>query len=251
MPSSSSTARSHSPTDWHAQELLLMREVMRLIGRSLAPGLVLREMLHLMSELLGLNRGRIVLADPVAARADAVVRTASIVHAYGLTREEVARGRYAWGEGITGRVLASGLPAIVQDIDDEPLFLARAVARDQLPPETVAFIALPIEINAVPVGVLACHRLRSRQQFVAVLPEFVARVVQQHPDQLEQAHSTTSSFSCRFGCTAYVVVLRCPNRSAGLSPLQPLPKVKPQPPRSPKVSLAYSRCALGITKRSS
>ena len=44
-------------TDWRAQELLLMREVMRLLGKSLAPGLVLREMLHLMSELLGLNRG--------------------------------------------------------------------------------------------------------------------------------------------------------------------------------------------------
>ena len=53
-----------SPSEWHTQELLLMREVMRGIGRSLAPALVLREMLHLMSELLGLNRGRIVLADP-------------------------------------------------------------------------------------------------------------------------------------------------------------------------------------------
>ncbi len=41
-----------------------MREVMRLIGKSLAPGVVLREMLHLMSELLGLNRGRVVLTDP-------------------------------------------------------------------------------------------------------------------------------------------------------------------------------------------
>ena len=49
--------------DWRAQELLLMREVMKLVGRSLAPGLVFREMLHLMSELLGLNRGRMVLAD--------------------------------------------------------------------------------------------------------------------------------------------------------------------------------------------
>ena len=123
-------AAPDSPEDWRQRELLLMHQIVRLVGRSLAPEVVLREMLHLMSELLGLNRGRIVLADPVAARADAVVRTASIVHAYGLTREEVARGRYAWGEGITGRVLASGLPAIVQDIDDEPLFLARAVARD-------------------------------------------------------------------------------------------------------------------------
>jgi Nif-specific regulatory protein len=156
---------AHLPVDsgdWRSQELLLMREIMQLVGRSLAPGLVLREMLHLMSELLGLNRGRIVLADPQADPKAA--RTASIQHAYGLTRAEMARARYAWGEGITGRVLASGLPAIVQDIDAEPLFLFRAVARAQLPPETVAFIALPIEINSVPIGVLACHRIRSRQR---------------------------------------------------------------------------------------
>ena len=63
LPNPASAAHSHSPTDWHAQELLLMREVMRLISRGLAPGLVLREMLHLMTELLGLNRGRIVLVD--------------------------------------------------------------------------------------------------------------------------------------------------------------------------------------------
>ena len=141
-----------------------MREVMRLIGRSLAPGLVLREMLHLMSELLGLNRGRIVLVDEAPTAPAGAPRAASIQHAYGLTQAEVQRGRYAWGEGITGRVLATGQPAIVQDIDAEPLFLSRAVARSQLPPETVAFIALPIEVNNAPIGVLACHRIRSRQR---------------------------------------------------------------------------------------
>ena len=54
-----------SPTDahWRAQELLLMREVMKWVGRSLSSGEVLREMLHLMSELLGLNRVWIVLRD--------------------------------------------------------------------------------------------------------------------------------------------------------------------------------------------
>jgi Nif-specific regulatory protein len=148
-------------TDWHAQELLLMREVMKLVGRSLAPAFVLREMLHLMSELLGLNRGRMVLADePVAGQE----RTASVRHAYGLTAEETARGVFRWGEGITGRVLASGLPAIVQDVDAEPLFLFRTVARADLPPQTVAFIALPIELNGVTIGVLGCHRIRSRQR---------------------------------------------------------------------------------------
>ena len=162
-PTPSARDSQGAPTDWHAQELLLMREVMRLIGRSLAPGLVLREMLHLMSELLGLNRGRIVLVDGAPTEAGAP-RTASIQHAYGLTHAEVAHGRYVWGEGITGRVLATGQPAIVQDIDAEPLFLARAVERAHLPPETVAFIALPIEVNNAPIGVLACHRIRSRQR---------------------------------------------------------------------------------------
>jgi Nif-specific regulatory protein len=121
-------------------------------------------MLHLMSELLGLNRGRIVLADTADAAGSGPQRHASIYLAYGLTRAEIARGTYLRGEGITGRVLATGQAAIVQDIDAEPLFLFRAVARAQLPPQTVAYLALPIAINNVPVGVLACHRIRSRQR---------------------------------------------------------------------------------------
>ncbi len=149
---------------WRAQELLLMREVMRLIGKSLAPGVVMREMLHLMSELLGLNRGRVVLAEADQPMHGSDAAPARIHFAYGLTKEEMARGVYGWGEGITGRVLATGQPILVQDIDAEAQFLARSVARAQLPQETVAFLALPIEVNHQTVGVLACHRIRSRKR---------------------------------------------------------------------------------------
>ena len=175
MNRSSPTPESGAPTealDWRAQELLLLSEVMRSVGRSLAPERVLREMLHLMSELLGLNRGRVVLADD---HQDLVAHWpggdsppgSHIAHAYGLTREEVSRGRYGPGEGVTGRVLGTGQPAIVQDVDAEPAFLFRAVPRQRLPPETVAFIALPIEVNRRPIGVLACHRIRSRHRQLA------------------------------------------------------------------------------------
>ncbi len=158
--------------DWRTQELLLLSEVMRSVGRSLAPEVVLREMLHLMSELLGLNRGRVVLADDHAQVSGAWPRSerapgSHIAQAYGLTGEEVARGRYGPGEGVTGRVLGTGQPAIVQDVDAEPAFLFRAVPRHRLPPETVAFIALPIEVNRRPIGVLACHRIRSRTRQLA------------------------------------------------------------------------------------
>jgi Nif-specific regulatory protein len=38
---------------------------------------------------------------------------------------------------------------------------------ERLPPETVAFIALPIEVERGTIGVLACHRIRSRQRQLA------------------------------------------------------------------------------------
>ena len=165
-----SDSSSNEAVDWHAQELLLLSQVMGSMGRSLATDGVLREMLHLMSELLGLNRGRIVLADdfgdPASTRSPRAP-SSTVRYAYGLTREEIARGRYGPGEGVTGRVLGTGQPAIVQDVDAEPAFLFRAVPRSRLPPETVAFIALPIEVNRRTIGVLACHRIRSRHRQLA------------------------------------------------------------------------------------
>ncbi len=158
--------------DWRAQEMLLLAQVMRQVGRGVDSRPVLREMLHLMSELLGLNRGRIVLAEAApgadaAAAAQGQPPAGRIQHAYGLTAAEIARGVYAPGEGVTGRVLATGQPAVVQDVDAEPAFLFRCVPRHRLPPETVAFIALPIELEGRTLGVLACHRIRSRSRLLA------------------------------------------------------------------------------------
>ena len=139
------------------QEQLLLRECIRLLSRGLDSDQALRGMLHLLSELLGLNRGRVVLPDQETGEL-------TIRIAYGLTRSEIARGRYAMGEGITGRVMRTGETLIVQDIDDEPHYLARAVKRATLPDETVSFIALPIMVDRAIKGVLGIHRLRSRQR---------------------------------------------------------------------------------------
>lgn len=147
-------------TSWAEQELLVLREAARQLGSSLDPDAVIRETLHLLSEFLGLDRGRVLLYDP--ARGDLAIR-----HAYGLTQPEIARGRFAVGEGITGRVFAAREAAIVQDIDAEPEFLCRTVDRIRLPRETVAFIALPIENGDGIIGVLGVHRLRCRDRAFA------------------------------------------------------------------------------------
>jgi len=156
-----STGEAHTTSAfWRTQEMFLIQEVMRLIGKGLEMDEVVREMLHLLSEMLGLNRGRVVLKDPDGP-------DYQIAHAYGLTREEMARGRYQWGEGITGRVIKDGHLVIVQDIDKEPLFLARAVPRARLPEGVVAFIVLPIRVDHRTVGALACHRIRHRERALA------------------------------------------------------------------------------------
>tara|TARA_R110002049_G_scaffold262686_2_gene438763 strand:+ start:891 stop:2504 length:1614 start_codon:yes stop_codon:yes gene_type:complete len=149
-----------APAFWREQEMLLLQQVIGLIGKSLSPDVVLREMLHLLSELLGLNRGRIVLRDEGED-------TCRIRYAYGLTGEEMARGRYRLDEGVTGSVLAREHLVIVQDIDREDLFLGRAVPRDRLPPGPVSFIALPVRNERDTVGVLACHRIRTRNRSIA------------------------------------------------------------------------------------
>jgi Nif-specific regulatory protein len=141
-------------------ELLVIREIAKLMGRSLDESLVMREILHLLSEFLGLNRGRIVVADGDTGEY-------CIKYAYGLTQQEIRRGRYKQGEGVTGRVMHSGETVIVQDIDSDPRYLTRAVERKALPRETVSFIALPIQQEGRIVGVLGVHRLRSRKRALA------------------------------------------------------------------------------------
>jgi Nif-specific regulatory protein len=138
-------------------ELLVVQEAAKLITRSTDPEPAVQGILRLLSQLLGLNRGRVLLPDNETGSLE-------IRYAYGLTDGERARGRYMIGEGISGRVYQSGQVALIQNIDDEPTYLARAVDRTTLPDEAVAFIAVPIVIEEYPVGVLAVHRLRQRER---------------------------------------------------------------------------------------
>ncbi|WP_019024562.1 MULTISPECIES: sigma-54-dependent Fis family transcriptional regulator [unclassified Thioalkalivibrio] len=139
------------------QEITLLLEVAKLMGRSGDPDAAIYRILGMMSQLLGLNRGRVLLPDPDTGKL-------RIRHAYGLTDAERERGRYSLGEGVTGRVMKTGQIALIQDIDNEPEYLARAIDRATLPQETVAYIAVPIVQDEHAIGVLGVHRLRRRSR---------------------------------------------------------------------------------------
>lgn len=138
-------------------ELLIVQDAARRLTRSTDPETAIHGILRLLSQLLGLNRGRVVLPE---ARSGLL----KIRYSYGLTPDERKRGCYRIGEGITGRVFQTGQVALIQDIDDEPSYLCRAVRRSVLPNGVVAFMAVPIVLDETPIGVLGVHRLRMRER---------------------------------------------------------------------------------------
>lgn len=165
---------------WRTQEMLVLQQVTSLASKQLDTKIVFREILHLMSELLGLNRGRIILLEDNQ-------KFGSIKYSYGLTKQEVERGRYAIGEGITGSVLQTGQTIIVQNIDEDQNFLGRTVKREHLPQEIVSFYAIPIQVNYITVGVLACHRIRMRRRMISddlailkILTTIISQILHMH-----------------------------------------------------------------------
>ena len=75
--------------------------------------------------------------------------------AYGLSKSEMERGRYKIGEGITGRVVASGKPVIVPRISSEPLFLDRTRALTTSEKLQTSFMCVPIMLRRTVVGTLS------------------------------------------------------------------------------------------------
>lgn len=138
-------------------ELLVVSQAAQLITRSTNAKPAIDGILRLLSELLGLNRGRVVLPNTDSGEL-------SIVYSYGLTEDEKEKGHYSIGEGVTGRVYQTGQLALTQNIDDDPIYLTRAVERTTLPDEAVSFLAVPIIIDENPIGVLATHRLLNRHR---------------------------------------------------------------------------------------
>ncbi|MCX7856531.1 MAG: nif-specific transcriptional activator NifA [Deltaproteobacteria bacterium] len=106
--------------------------------------------LKALSEHLDMKRGTVTLLDNKTGELRIAV-------AYGLTKEQIARGKYKIGEGIVGRVVESGSPIIVPDIGKEPLFLNRTGARIQK--DNVSFLCVPIKIKNETLGVLSVDRI--------------------------------------------------------------------------------------------
>ncbi len=121
------------------------------VSKALGSVLDLREMFEEIGEILAkrcdMRRSFLVLLNPETEQL-------SIELAHGMTEEEMSRGRYQIGEGLTGGVVETGSPISIPDIRTEPRFLGKTgILTDT--DEQMGFLAVPILLESKPVGVLA------------------------------------------------------------------------------------------------
>ncbi|MEX0775204.1 MAG: sigma 54-interacting transcriptional regulator [Phycisphaeraceae bacterium] len=124
----------------------------------------------LLGERLRFQRAALVLWDEA-------IDQARIIAAVGMSREEMQRGRYALGEGVTGRVMKTGKPEILVDVSKSPDFLNRTGSRVLSKasvgsggevgagstavadaPEVTSFICVPIKDAERIVGAISVDR---------------------------------------------------------------------------------------------
>lgn len=97
----------------------------------------LEKIVNSLAEHKQMDNGTVTIINPSTGELEIEV-------AHGITAEAKRRGRYKLGEGITGKVVATGEPIIVPQIGEEPLFLNRTRTRGDERKKRSSFLCVPI-----------------------------------------------------------------------------------------------------------
>jgi len=161
-------------------ELGAIYEISKILSSSLDLQVTLREVLGVLSAHLKMRRGTVSLVQE-----DGHLR---VVGASGLSTDEIERGQYQSGEGVTGRIMKTGSPIVVPDVAKEPLFLNRTKARRLADGQVVAFVGAPIKVGRKVIGVITIDRemnsapvnFESDVRLLAMVANLIGQTVRLH-----------------------------------------------------------------------
>lgn len=161
-------------------EITTLLEIAKTMNSSLDLEEVMTRILDILHKKMAMDRGTLCLLDPDTSEI-------SIEAARGLSEQEIERGRYKLGEGITGRVVAAGEPILVKNVGEEPLFLNRTRARGDIKRANVSFLCVPIKLDGKTIGALSVDRLFQQEisfeedlRLLTIISSMVAQAVRIH-----------------------------------------------------------------------
>src|SRR5690349_5925593 len=133
------------------QELSILMEIGQILSASLDLRASFGQVMQIISDKLSMRRGALILLDESTGR----LRTEAAI---GMTTEEMDRGKYAIGEGITGNVVATGKGRVIHDVREVPDFLNRTGRLSPDASEPISFICVPIKIEGRVAGALSVDK---------------------------------------------------------------------------------------------
>ncbi|WCL51407.1 sigma-54-dependent Fis family transcriptional regulator [Leptospira sp. GIMC2001] len=154
-------------------------EIAKVVTSSLDVTEVFTSIMSLLEKSLKLEKGSIILYNKEESRL-------KIVAAAGLTPDEIERGSYQVGEGITGKVFESGEPVIIESVASEPNFLNRVgyLSHFKNNLEDLALIMAPINSDQSQIGVISVfllnHKhidLKSYLDFLLVVTSIISQTI--------------------------------------------------------------------------
>ena len=140
----------------------------------------LGRIVEILSEEKQMDNGTVTIINPLTGELEIEV-------AHGISAEARKRGRYRLGEGITGKVVATGEPILVPQIGEEPLFLNRTRTRGDKRKKESSFLCVPIKAGNRCIGALSVDRIyrdnlgmHSEQdlRFLTVVSGLISQTVQ-------------------------------------------------------------------------
>lgn len=134
------------------QELSVLLEISSAINSSLDLEQVMQKVMDILRHKMGMERGTLTILDTKT-------NEIFIEVAHGLGKDQIQRGRYRLGEGVTGRVVAAGEPIIIPNVGKEPLFLNKTKARGDMEKANISFICVPIKLDNKTIGAFSVDRL--------------------------------------------------------------------------------------------
>jgi Nif-specific regulatory protein len=159
------------------QDLTCLYDITRELASSGDISECLEKSMEILSSSKDMENGTVSIVNPVTGKLEIEV-------AYGITAEGRKRGKYQIGEGITGRVVATGDPIIVPHIAEEPLFLNRTRSRGNINNQNRSFLCVPIKDGKHVIGALSVDRVyvsgiddqaNKDLQFLTVLSGLIAQ----------------------------------------------------------------------------
>lgn len=159
-----------SLSSYEELELSVLLKISQAVVRKRSSSELISETLAILYEEMGLLRGTVTLRD-----GDYLF----IESSHGMSNEEIKRGVYKVGEGITGKVAALSKTIIIPDISKNNDFLNRTLTRGDSP-KGIAFICVPLIYMEQVIGTLSIDRKVTRKTHLekdAELLETVANML--------------------------------------------------------------------------